>query len=71
MFAAARTEGYITALPCLRVGNFDTFDKYFLPGGGDFDNLFRKCQNFDPLPEPIPLPPPLVLDTDRCIKKES
>ena len=31
-----------------------TFDHYFLPGGGDFDNFFRKCQN----PHLCPTPPP-------------
>ena len=30
------------------------FDNYFLPGGGDFDNFFRKCQN----PPLCPTPPP-------------
>jgi len=37
---ATRTEGYMTAFPCPRVGDFDIFDNYFLPGGGDFDNIF-------------------------------
>ena len=27
----------MTAFPCPRVGDFDTFDNYFLAGGGDFD----------------------------------
>ena len=40
------------------------FDNSFSPWGGDFDNFFRKCQNLHPMPDP---PPPLGLDTDRCI----
>ena len=30
------------------------FDNYFLPGGGDFDNFLKKCQN----PHPMLNPPP-------------
>ena len=41
------------------------FDNYFLPGGGDFDNFFRKCQNPHPMPDS---PPPLGIDIDRCTK---
>ena len=35
----------------------------FHPGVGILKIFFRKCQN----PHPIPDPPPLGLDTDRCI----
>ena len=52
LFCATRNEGYITAFPCSRVGDFDTFDNYFLPWGGDFDNFFRKCQHHHPMPAP-------------------
>ena len=36
----------------------------FCPGVGILIIFFRKCKN----PHPIPDPPPLGLDTDRCIK---
>ena len=38
----------MTAFPCPRVGDFDTFDNYFLPGGGDFDNFFQKMSKSPP-----------------------
>ena len=55
LLCATRTEG-----------DFDTFDNYFLPGGGDFDNFFQKMSKSPPYSRP---PPPLGLDTDRCIRK--
>ena len=44
----------MTAFPCPRVGDFDTFDNHFLPGGGDFDNFFQKMSKSPP----YALPPP-------------
>ena len=37
----------------------------FCPGVGILILFFRKCQNPHPIPD---LPPPLGLDTDRCIR---
>ena len=37
------------------------FDNYSLPGDGDFDNLFLKCQNPHPSPDPPPPPSGLTL----------
>ena len=56
LLCATRTEG-----------DFDTFDNYFLPGGGDFDNFFQKMSKSPPYSRTPP--PPLGLDTDRCIRK--
>ena len=40
--------------PLSQVGYFDTFNNYFLPGSGHFDNFFRKYQNFHPVFDPPP-----------------
>jgi len=40
LLCATRTEGCMTAFPCPRVRDFDTFDNFFLVRGGDFDKFF-------------------------------
>ena len=52
------THGNLTVMCIPRVGSkpfvTDTFNNYFLPRSGEFDNFFRKCQNPHSMPEPPP-----------------
>ena len=57
----------MTAYPCPKVGDFDTFGNYFLPGVEILIIFFRKYQN----PHPMPDPTALGLNTDGCISKHS
>ena len=44
LLCATRTEEYMITFPCPRVGDFNTFNNYFLPQVGILIIFFRKCQ---------------------------
>ena len=63
-----RVGNFIAFLLCATrtEGDFDTFDNYFLPGGGDFDNFFQKMSKSPPYSRP---PPPSGLTLIGALEK--